>query len=83
MAGFAVEPPSLFPESRFAAHAALEEDADPENLINNLFTQTEASDMADYLGISCAHGYNWDEYVITMRAMLPLIVPYDVGVCRV
>ena len=31
-----------------ADHAALEEDADLESLITNIFTQTKASDMADY-----------------------------------
>lgn len=39
---------SLSQESRAAAHAALEDDADLETLITNLFTQVEASDMADY-----------------------------------
>ena len=33
---------------RTAAHTALEEDADLESLITNIFTQTEASVMADY-----------------------------------
>ncbi|KAJ3580968.1 hypothetical protein NHX12_017231, partial [Muraenolepis orangiensis] len=39
---------SLSKESRTAAHVALEDDADLESLITNLFTQVEASDMADY-----------------------------------
>ena len=39
---------SLSQESRVDAHAALEQDADIESLITNIFTQTEASDMADY-----------------------------------
>ncbi|KAJ3602737.1 hypothetical protein NHX12_030486 [Muraenolepis orangiensis] len=39
---------SLSKESRAAAHVALEDDADLESLITNLFTQVEASDMADY-----------------------------------
>ena len=39
---------SLSQEPRGAAHAALEEDADLESLITNIFTQTETSDMADY-----------------------------------
>ena len=39
---------SLSQEPRVAAHAALAEDADLESLITNIFTQTEASDMAHY-----------------------------------
>ena len=39
---------SLPQEGRVAAHAALEEDADPESLITSTFIQTEARDMADY-----------------------------------
>jgi len=82
VAGLALKPPSRSPKSRVAALAALEEDADQESIITNISTQTKACDMADYLGIPCAHGYNWDEYVRTMRAMLPWVVPYDVGVCH-
>ena len=39
---------SLSQEPCVAARAALAEDADFENLITNIFIQTEASDMADY-----------------------------------
>jgi hypothetical protein len=39
---------SLSQESCAAAHATLEEDADIDSLITNLFTHVEASDMADY-----------------------------------
>ena len=39
---------SISQEPRDAAHAALEEDADLGSLITNIFTQTEASVMADY-----------------------------------
>ena len=39
---------SITQKSRVAAHAALEEDADLESLITNIFTQTEASVIADY-----------------------------------
>ena len=39
---------SLSQEPGVVAHAALEEDADLKSLITNIFTQTEASDMADY-----------------------------------
>ena len=39
---------SISQEPRVAAHAALEEDADLESLITKIFTQTKASDMADY-----------------------------------
>jgi len=52
VAGFAMESPSLSQESRFAAHAALEKDADLESLITNISTQTEASDcglLRDFL----------------------------------
>ena len=39
---------SLSQEPRVAARAGLEEDADLESLITNIFTQTEANVMADY-----------------------------------
>ena len=35
-------------ESRAAAHAELDNDADLANLIANLFTHLEGSDMSDY-----------------------------------
>ena len=39
---------SISQETRATAHAELEDDADLESLITNLFTQVEVSDMADY-----------------------------------
>ena len=39
---------SLSQEPCIVAHVALAEEADLESLITNVFTQTEASDMADY-----------------------------------
>ncbi|KAL8590504.1 hypothetical protein ACOMHN_010940 [Nucella lapillus] len=80
---------SLSKEARAAAHAALEEDADLENLITNLFTHVEASDMADYWrdfltmtdalmqNVHAVHECNWDKFVISLRAMLPWMVAYD------
>ncbi|KAL8562138.1 hypothetical protein ACOMHN_041973 [Nucella lapillus] len=80
---------SLSKEARAAAHAALEEDADLENLITNLFTHVEASDMADYWrdfltmtdalmqNVHAVHECNWDEFVISLSAMLPWMVAYD------
>ncbi|KAL8605116.1 hypothetical protein ACOMHN_018917 [Nucella lapillus] len=80
---------SLSKEARAAAHAALEEDADLENLITNLFTHVEASDMADYWrdfltmtdalmqNVHAVHECNWDEFVISLRAMLPWMLAYD------
>ncbi|KAL8575003.1 hypothetical protein ACOMHN_064534 [Nucella lapillus] len=80
---------SLSKEARAAAHAALEEDADLENLITNLFSHVEASDMADYWrdfltmtdalmqNVHAVHECNWDEFVISLRAMLPWMVAYD------
>jgi hypothetical protein len=80
---------SLSQESSAAAHATLEEDADLDSLITNLFTNVEASDMADnwrdFLSMTDAlmqnvhavHICNWDEYVKSLRAMLPWIVAYD------
>jgi len=47
VAGFAVKPSSLSHESRFAARAALEEDADLESLNTNVSSHTDASDMAE------------------------------------
>lgn len=80
---------SLSQETRVAAHAALEEDANLENLIRNLFNQLEANDMAHYWkdflsmtdalmqNVHAVHICNWDEYVSSLRAMLPWMVAYD------
>ena len=66
---------SLSQERRVVDHVALDEDADLESLITNIFTQTEASDMTDYRSdflsmtdtlmqnVHAVHISNWDEYV--------------------
>jgi hypothetical protein len=76
-------------ESRTAAHVALQNDADLESLINDIFTPVEASDMADYWrdflsmtdalmqNVHAVHICNWDEYVCSLRAMLPWMIAYD------
>ena len=76
-------------ESRAAAHMALEEDADLNTLIKNLFTHVEGSDMADYYrdflnmtdvlmqNAHAVHSCNYDEFVVSLRAMLPWLVAYD------
>ena len=73
---------SLSQESRTAAHG----DADIESLITNIFTQMEASDMADYWRDSLSmtdtlmqniHVVNicsLDESVSSLCAMLPCMV---------
>ena len=80
---------SLSHESRAAAHAALEEDYDLDSLVANLFNQVETSDMANYWrnflymtdalmqNVHAVHVCNWDEYVSSLRAMLPWMVAYD------
>ena len=77
---------SLSQESHAAAHAALEEDADLDSLITNLFTHVEASDMADYWrdflsmtdtfmqNVHAVHISNWDDSVTSLHAMLPWMV---------
>jgi hypothetical protein len=76
-------------ESHAAAHAALEEDADLDSLISNLFTHVDKCDMADYWrdflsmvdalmqNVHAVHICNWDEFVSSLRAMLPWMVVYD------
>ena len=76
-------------EARAAAHAAQEKDADLESLITNLFSHVNASDMADYWkdylsmtdalmqNVHAVHICNWDEYVSSLRVMLPWMVAYD------
>ncbi len=76
-------------ESRAAAHVELENDVELTNLIANLFTHVEDSDMADYWrdfllmtdalmqNVHAVHVCNWDEYVISLRAMMPWMVAYD------
>ena len=76
-------------ESRAAAHAELENDSDLANHIANLFTHLEGSDMSDYCmgflsvtdaimqNVHVVHACNWDNYVCSLRAMMPWIVVYD------
>ncbi|KAK1880410.1 U3 small nucleolar RNA-associated protein 10 [Dissostichus eleginoides] len=76
-------------ESRADAHVALENDADLKSLVTNMFTHVEASDMANYWrdflsmtdalmqNVHAVHICNWDEYVSSLRAMLPWMVAYD------
>lgn len=80
---------SLTQKSRAAAHVALENDADLESLIADMFTHVKTSDMADYWrdflsmtdalmqNVHAVHICNWDEYVSSLRAMLPWMVAYD------
>ena len=74
------------PRTPRCAHAAREEDTDLESLITNIFTQTEASVMADYWrdflsmtdmlmqNVHAVHVFNWDEYI---SSKLPWSVAYD------
>ena len=64
-------------------------DADLESLITNIFSYVNASDMADYSkdflsmidalmqNVHAVHICSWDEYVSSLRAMLPWMVAYD------
>ena len=76
-------------ESRAAAHEALMQDADIDNLITNLFTHVETSPMEEYWrdflsmtdalmqNVHAVHICDWDDYVSSLRAMLPWMVVYD------
>ena len=80
---------SLSQDSRAAAHTALEDDDDLNSLIANLFTQVEDSGMAHYWrdfltmtdalmqNVHAVHVCNWDEFVSSLRAMLPWLRAYD------
>ena len=80
---------SLSQDSRAAAHTALEDDDDLNSRIANLFTQVEDSDMAHYWrdflsmtdalmqNVHAVHVCNWDEFVSSLRAMLPWLIAYD------
>ena len=80
---------SLSQDSRAAAHTALEDDDDLNSLIANLFTQVEDSGMAHYWrdflsmtdalmqNVHAVHVCNWDEFVSSLRAMLPWLTAYD------
>ena len=80
---------SLSQDSRAAANTALEDDDDLNSLITNLFTQVEDSDMAHYWkdflsmtdalmqNVHAVHVCNWDEFVSSLRAMLPWLIAYD------
>jgi len=80
---------NLSQKSRADAHRALEEDADLERLVANIFTHVDASNMANYWkdffsmvdalmqNVHAVHICNWDEYVSSLRAMLPWMIAYD------
>ena len=80
---------SISHSSRVAAHATLEEDADLKRLTAHIFAHVDESDMAGYWrdflsmtdalmqNVHAVHICNWDEYVSSLRAMLPWMVAYD------
>ena len=81
--------PTHSQEAHVAAHKTLEEDPNLQNLIANLLKHVEESDMATYWkdflsmtdalmqNVHAVHSCNWDEYVKSLRAMLPWMVVYD------
>ncbi|CAJ1050849.1 hypothetical protein KUCAC02_009112 [Xyrichtys novacula] len=80
---------SLSQEARAAAHSALEDDANLQDLITKLFSHVDVNDMADYWrdflsmtdslmqNVHAVHICNWEEYVSSLRAMQPWMVAYD------
>jgi len=81
---------SLSQESRANAHKVLEGDADLDKLIANLLIHIDTSNIANYWkdflsmvdalmqNMHAVHICNWDEYVNSLRAMLPwIIIAYD------
>ena len=63
---------SLSQESRAAALTTLEEDADLESLIANLFAQVKASDMADY----------WRDFLSMTDALMQNVHAVHICNCR-
>ena len=67
----------------------LKEDADLKRLTAHIFAHVDESDMAGYWrdflsttdalmqNVHAVHICNWDEYVSSLRAMLPWMVAYD------
>ena len=76
-------------ETRSAAHEALMGETEISDLVNNIFNHVDGSDMADYWkdfldmtdalmqSVHACHTVDFDEYVSSVRAMLPWIYAYD------
>ena len=71
------------------AYQELEEDPVIDTLISNMFGKIESTDMATYwlefmemveilmMNVFAVHTCNWDEYLISLRKMMPWMVIYD------
>ena len=76
-------------EARKAAHEALEEDQEIKTLVESIFRNADGSDMADYWrdfllmtdaliqSVHAVHAVNLEEYINSLRSMLPWMVAYD------
>ena len=76
-------------ESLANAHGMLENDPAIDDLISNMFNDVEGSDMANYwidfmtmveilmMNVHAIHTCNWEEYLNSMRKMMPWLVIYD------
>ena len=76
-------------ESMANAHGMLENDPAIDDLISNMFNDVEGSDMANYwidfmtmveilmMNVHAIHTCNWEEYLNSMRKMMPWLVIYD------
>ncbi|XP_028404399.1 uncharacterized protein LOC114527028 [Dendronephthya gigantea] len=71
------------------AYQELEDDPSIDNLIANMFENIENTDMASYwldfmemvetlmMNVYAVHTCNWEEYLISLRKMMPWMVIYD------
>ena len=76
-------------QARTAAYRALEDSEEIERIVNNIFSNVNGSDMADYWkdfiqmtdilmqSVHAIHAINLDEYINSVRAMLPWLIVYD------
>lgn len=74
---------------RTATYETLEKDKDIETLVSSIFSHVNGSDMADYWmdfflmtdslmqSVHAVHALNLDEYISSLRTMLPWFIAYD------
>ena len=83
------DPTTNSQETLASAHKELEADSGLDTLVGCMFQKTEKSDMACYwlqfmtmveilmLNKNAVHTCSWDEYLISLREMMPWMIIYD------
>ena len=83
------DPTTNSQETLASAHKELEADSGLDTLVGCMFQKNEKSDMACYwlefmtmveilmMNVNAVHTCNWDEYLISLREMMPWMIIYD------